>query len=59
MTISTSSIATTLGIGSGIDMAGLATQLAEAQFAGRNQTLQTKADTLDSRSRSPARSVAS
>lgn len=47
MEVSGSSIATTLGIGSGIDMAGLATQLAEAQFAGRNQRLTTKSETLE------------
>lgn len=49
MSISASSIATTLGIGSGIDMAGLATQLAEAQFAGRNERLTVKSETLERR----------
>ncbi|MAS04797.1 MAG: flagellar hook protein, partial [Ahrensia sp.] len=49
MSISTTSIATTLGIGSGIDMAGLATQLAEAQFEGRNQRLTNQSETLERR----------
>ncbi len=47
MNVSPSSIATTLGIGSGIDMAGLAVQLAEAQFAGRNERLTAKSETLE------------
>ncbi len=49
MSIATSSIATTLGIGSGVDMTGLAEQLAEAQFAGRNERLATKSETLEQR----------
>ena len=49
MSISTTSIATTLGIGSGIDMAGLATQLSEAQFEGRNQRLTNQSETLERR----------
>lgn len=47
MNVSPSSIATTLGIGSGIDMAGLAVQLAEAQFAGRNERLTARYETLE------------
>lgn len=47
MNVSPSSIATTLGIGSGIDMAGLAVQLAEAQFAGRNERLTARSETLE------------
>jgi flagellar hook-associated protein 2 len=47
MNVPPSSIATTLGIGSGIDMAGLAVQLAEAQFAGRNERLTAKSETLE------------
>lgn len=47
MNVPPSSIATTLGIGSGIDMAGLAVQLAEAQFAGRNERLTVKSETLE------------
>lgn len=49
MNISTSSIATQLGIGSGVDMTGLANQLAEAQFAGRNQRLTIQSETLERR----------
>ena len=49
MSISTSSIATQLGIGSGVDMTGLANQLAEAQFAGRNQRLTIQSETLERR----------
>ena len=47
MNVPPSSIATTLGIGSGIDMAGLALQLAEAQFAGRNERLTAKSEALE------------
>lgn len=47
MNIPPSSIATTLGIGSGVDLAGLAVQLAEAQFAGRNERLTAKSETLE------------
>lgn len=43
---SASSIATTLGIGSGVDMAGLANQLAEAQFAPKSQRLNSKSEQL-------------
>lgn len=46
-TSATQNILTTLGAGSGIDMASLATNLAAAQFAGRTDRLQTKSDTLD------------
>ncbi|EDL49945.1 flagellar filament capping protein FliD [Erythrobacter sp. SD-21] len=49
MSISTSSIATQLGIGSGVDMTGLASQLAEAQFAGRNERLTIQSETLERR----------
>ena len=49
MSISSSSIATSLGIGSGVDMTGLAEQLAEAQFAGRNQRLADKSETPERR----------
>ncbi|MEX0341540.1 MAG: flagellar filament capping protein FliD [Erythrobacter sp.] len=49
MSISSSSIASSLGIGSGIDMTGLATQLAEAQFAGRNQRLTDQSELLERR----------
>ena len=49
MSISTSSIATQLGIGSGVDMTGLAAQLAEAQFAGRTQRLANQAEVLERR----------
>ncbi len=43
----TSTIVSTLGGGSGIDMAGLAKGLAEAQFSGRIDRLTTQSDTLD------------
>ena len=43
---SAASIATSLGIGSGIDMTGIANQLAEAQFAQRTQRLADKSDKL-------------
>lgn len=46
-TSSTSSIVTTLGGGSGIDMAALATNLAEAQFAGRLSRLDSRSELLD------------
>ncbi|WP_370033392.1 flagellar filament capping protein FliD [Qipengyuania mesophila] len=49
MSISASSIATSLGIGSGVDMTGIAEQLAVAQFAGRNERLTLKAETLERR----------
>ncbi|KWV94101.1 flagellar filament capping protein FliD [Erythrobacter sp. AP23] len=49
MSISTSSIASSLGIGSGVDMTGLAEQLAEAQFAGRNQRLTDQSEVLERR----------
>ncbi len=49
MNVSASSIANTLGIGSGVDMAGLANQLAEAQFAGRNERLASQSETLERR----------
>ncbi|MFW2349029.1 flagellar filament capping protein FliD [Qipengyuania sp.] len=49
MSISASSIATSLGIGSGVDMTGIAEQLAEAQFAGRNERLTAKSETLERR----------
>lgn len=44
---SASSIASALGIGSGVDMAGIATQLAEAQFAPRTQRLTVRSETLE------------
>lgn len=44
---SASSIATTLGIGSGVDMVGLASQLAEAQFAPRTQQLADRSEKLE------------
>lgn len=44
---SASSIATTLGIGSGVDMVGLANQLAEAQFAPRTQQLTDRSEKLE------------
>ena len=47
MNVSASNIANSLGIGSGIDMTGLASQLAEAQFAGRNARLTQKSETLE------------
>ena len=49
MTISPSSIASTLGVGSGFDMIGLANQLAEAQFAARNQRLTEQSEALERR----------
>ena len=47
MNVSASNIANSLGIGSGIDLTGLASQLAEAQFAGRNARLTQKSETLE------------
>ncbi len=49
MSISTSSITSALGVGSGIDMVGLANQLAEAQFAARNNRLTQKSEALERR----------
>lgn len=46
-TTSTQSIVTALGGGSGIDMAALATNLANAQFAARTTRLATRLETLD------------
>lgn len=46
-TSSTSSIVTTLGGGSGIDMAALATNLAEAQFNGRLSRIDSRSELLD------------
>lgn len=47
MTVSSaSSIATSLGIGSGVDMTGIAKQLAEAQFAPRTQRLTQRSEIL-------------
>lgn len=46
-TSATSSIVSTLGAGSGIDMAALATSLATAQFANRIDRNTTRADTVD------------
>lgn len=43
----TQSIITTLGAGSGIDMAALASNLALAQFAGRTDRLTARSETLD------------
>lgn len=43
---SASSIATSLGIGSGVDMTGIANQLAEAQFAPRTQRLNDRSEKL-------------
>src|SRR6478672_8575858 len=43
---SASSIATSLGIGSGVDMTGIANQLAEAQFAPRTQRLNAMSEKL-------------
>ena len=43
----TSQLITALGAGSGIDMAGLAGNLATAQFAGRIDRLTNRSDTLD------------
>lgn len=46
-TSSTSSIVTTLGGGSGIDMAALASNLAEAQFSGRLSRIDSRSELLD------------
>lgn len=46
-TSSTSSIVTTLGGGSGIDMAALAKNLSEAQFAARRARVESQGDLLD------------
>lgn len=46
-TSSTSAIVATLGGGSGIDMAALATSLAEAQFAGRLSRIDSRSELLD------------
>lgn len=46
-TSATSQIVSALGGGSGIDMAGLAKSLAEAQFAGRIDRISTQSQTLD------------
>ncbi len=46
-TSATSSIVTTLGGGSGIDMAALASNLAEAQFAGRLARIDSRSELLD------------
>lgn len=46
-TTGTSSIVTTLGGGSGIDMAALATNLAQAQFAGRLSRIDSRGELLD------------
>ena len=46
-TSATSSIVTALGGGSGVDMAALATNLANAQFAAKTDRLTTRSDTLD------------
>lgn len=46
-TSATSSLATALGSGSGVDMTALATNLAAAQFANRIDRLTTKSETLD------------
>lgn len=46
-TSATSSIITALGGGSGIDMAALARNLSEAQFASRTARLTTRSETLD------------
>jgi len=43
---SASSIASSLGIGSGVDMTGIANQLAEAQFAPRTQRLTERSEKL-------------
>ncbi len=42
-----SSIATTLGIGSGVDMVSLAEDLAKAQFESRQQRLESKSEVLE------------
>ena len=44
---SASSIASSLGIGSGVDMTGIANQLAEAQFAPRTQRLTERSEKLE------------
>ena len=49
MSISASSIATSLGIGSGVDMTSIAEQLAEAQYAGRTQRLTAESEELERR----------
>lgn len=46
-TSATSSIIATLGAGSGIDFAAMATNLAQAQFAARSDRLTTQAETLE------------
>jgi len=46
-TTSTSTIVNTLGGGSGIDMAALATNLAQAQFAGRLSRIDSRSEVLD------------
>jgi flagellar hook-associated protein 2 len=46
-TAATGSIVTTLGAGSGIDMRALATNLAEAQFAGRRSRLSGQSELLE------------
>lgn len=48
-TSATSSIITALGAGSGINMAALAEQLAEAEYAGRIERLSGKSETLETR----------
>lgn len=45
--VTTSSLVTALGGGSGVDMTALANNLANAQFASRNDRLATKSDKLD------------
>ncbi|MCJ2186864.1 flagellar filament capping protein FliD [Novosphingobium beihaiensis] len=47
--LKTTSIATMLGAGSGIDMAALANNLATAQFEYRNQVLHDRQDTLNTK----------
>ena len=46
-TSATSSIIATLGAGSGIDFAAMATNLAQAQFAARTDRLTNQAETLE------------
>ncbi|MEY4474025.1 MAG: hypothetical protein RL671_2329, partial [Pseudomonadota bacterium] len=46
-TSATSSLVTALGGGSGIDMAALASNLAEAQFAGRLSRIDSRSELLD------------
>ena len=46
-TSATSSIIATLGVGSGIDFAAMATNLAQAQFAARTDRLTNQAETLE------------